>query len=133
MPARPDPSLLRGTTVRIVREYMGLTRGELADLLEVSFDSVRSWEGDRRGTPPGVIAQLHRLQDQLDQEAATALEHYLAEPDPAEGGPAPVLTIEEGPDRRPAGWQRHIAARVAQHRPDLVIEDNAHRERRAGG
>ena len=133
MPARPDPSLLRGATVRIIREYLGLTRGELAALLEVSFDSVRSWEGDRRGTPPGVITQLHRLQDQLDQEAATALGHYLGEPGPAEGVRAPVFTVEDGPERRPPGWQRHIAARVAQYRPDLVIEDKAHRERRAGG
>ena len=133
MPARPDPSLLRGATVRIIREYLGLTRGELAALLEVSFDSVRSWEGDRRGTPPGVITQLRQLQNALDEEAATALEHYLAQPGPAEAAPGPVFTIKDAPGSRPAGWQRHIAARITQHRPDLVIQDNTARERPAVG
>ena len=52
MPARPDPSLLRGTTVRIIREYLGLTRGELAALLPV--------EADLHGAPHTPVAQ-HRL------------------------------------------------------------------------
>lgn len=127
MPAHPDPSLLRGDFVRVVREYLGLTRGELAGLLEVSFDSVRSWEGDRRGTPPGVILQLQQLQERLDDEAAHALEHYLSLPGPGEG-PAPVFTITDEDETRPPGWQRHIAARVAQHRADLIVDDQAKRE-----
>lgn len=124
MPARPDPSLLRGDFVRVVREYLGITRGDLAALLDVSFDTVRSWEGNRRGTPPGVITQLQQLQDSLDDEAEAAIQQYESLPMTGQG---PVFTItDEGP--RPAGWQRHIAARVAQHCRDLIVDDQAKRE-----
>lgn len=126
MPASPDPSLLRGDHVRVVRESLGLTRIDLARLLDVSFDSVRSWEGNRRGTPPGVIEELQKLQDRQDEAAARAVESYMSLPGPGEG-PAPVFTITRD-DPYPVGWQRNVAARVAQRRTDLVVEDQARGE-----
>ncbi|MEO4039948.1 helix-turn-helix transcriptional regulator (plasmid) [Micrococcaceae bacterium Sec6.3] len=129
MPAKPDPSLLRGDYVRVVREALGLTRGELADLLDVSFDTLRSWEANRRGTPPGVITQLQEIQDRHAREITQALMDYPALRD--EDGNLPVLTITSGDASRPPGWQRRIAASIAHACSDLIVDDQARRE--AGG
>lgn len=127
MTSRGNPALMRGTLVRTMREYMGLTRNDLAGALGVSFDSVRSWEGDRRGTPPGVIAQMQQMLGELDEDAAQQLEHYLALD---EGEAVFTITDGRGPGEKPAGWQRHIAARIAQHRADLIIREESGQEPR---
>ena len=50
-----------GPTVSAVRELLGLSRTELADLLGVSMDSVRSWEVGRRPVPAHVADELAAL------------------------------------------------------------------------
>lgn len=123
----PEYNANQAGFVRVVREYLGLTRSELAEMLDVGFESVRSWEKGRRRIPSGVIGQLQELQGQLDDEAAAVMDDYLGREYTAEN--PPVLRIADDPNGRPLGWQRHIAARLAQHLADLIVVEDVPSDR----
>ena len=49
------------TLFRILIDACGLSLREAADFLDSREDSIMSWSSGRRGTPPGVIEELHEL------------------------------------------------------------------------
>ena len=99
-----------------MRELLGLSRTELADLLGVSMDSVRSWEVGRRPVPAHVADELAALQDRARQEVEHLAAGFARRPDVP-----PVILLEQGPEAMPLGWQRRIAARVAHQVPHLLL------------
>ena len=116
IPMSPTYAEGYGPTVSAVRELLGLSRTELADLLEVSMDSVRSWEVGRRPVPAHVADELAALQDRARQEVEHLAAGFARRPDVP-----PVILLEQGPEAMPLGWQRRIAARVAHQVPHLLL------------
>jgi DNA-binding transcriptional regulator YiaG len=64
--SKADPVILNGATIRRLRKARGLTQEELADRLEVSTWTVRSWEADR--TRPGSAQRALHLVEILEPE-----------------------------------------------------------------
>lgn len=103
-----------GEMIACIRTALGLTRADLATAIDVSHESIRSWEVGRRPVPVGIWDELAELEGQADREVA---DHLSALTD---GAPA-VFRFATGPGVRPVGWQQVIAARVHRQRPDLTI------------
>lgn len=105
-----------GETLAAIRAGLGLSRADLAEHLDVSFDSVKSWENDRRGVPAGVWGEIRALEKAQEEEIRHHIEEFTARPNT----PA-TLYIETGPEARPVGWQRAVAARVHRVVPRVGI------------
>ena len=108
-----DPA---GEMIACIRTALGLSRADLGAALDVSHESVRSWETGRRTVPAGIWDDLAELETQADHEVATHLTELAADPD----APA-VFRFDTGVGARPVGWQQVIAARVHRHVPALTI------------
>lgn len=101
------------TTIKTIREGLGLTAAELAQALGVTERSVFAWEAGDTKPRAKVMAKLDALQDEAAAEVAEHVATFTAE-----GSTVPaVMTIEA---ERP-GWQRAIAFRVMQVVPELVV------------
>lgn len=95
-----------GALAAAIRTGLGLSRGELAQRLGVSTETVKSWENDRRSISVDAWAELQALEDAQEAEIR---DHIAA------ATPAPALASlpsETGPGAKPPGWQRIVAARV---------------------
>ncbi|MBD2766269.1 helix-turn-helix transcriptional regulator [Kocuria sp. cx-455] len=103
-----------GEMIACIRTALGLTRADLAAAIDVSHESIRSWEVGRRPVPAGIWDELAKLEAQADQEVAG---HLAA----LERGAPAVFQFDTGPQAGPVGWQQVIAARVHRQRPDLTI------------
>ena len=53
---------VRSGEIRTVREYLGLSRRELSQLLQVSEATVQNWEKGKYPPPPGVATEIARLE-----------------------------------------------------------------------
>lgn len=77
------------TSIRAIREGLGLTGDELASILGVEPRTVRRWESADRTPSSGVWAEVEALEAEAARQVA--------------GDPVP--------DHRPDGWRRAIAFR----------------------
>lgn len=57
------PSAMSGAQMRSLVEYLGLSRREVARLLEVHESSVHRWWSDLSKVPVGVVNQLQEMLD----------------------------------------------------------------------
>lgn len=103
-----------GEMIACIRTALGLTRADLAAAIDVSHESIRSWEVGRRPIPAGIWDELAELEAQADREVAGHLAALA-------GGAPAVFRFDTGPEARPVGWQQVIAARVHRQRPELTI------------
>ena len=102
---------------RCLRESLGLTRVQAADLLRVAERTVRRWELGEVAVPDGVAAELWRIvthTGNVRDEAVNDANESLTDP------VVVVFRSDEDlwyarPSMRgwPASWHRVIAARVA--------------------
>ena len=53
---------MRSGEVRTAREYLGLSRRGLAQLLRVSEATVQNWEKGKYAPPQGVVSEIRRLE-----------------------------------------------------------------------
>jgi DNA-binding XRE family transcriptional regulator len=60
MSAKPIPTLFR-----LIRERCGLTREEMADVMDVRFDTLRAWDSGQRNAPAGAIADARTLYQRI--------------------------------------------------------------------
>lgn len=115
---------MTGVELLSVREYLGLTREELAALLHVSPSTERFWEIARTPIPFGVREEVEQI-EQSTAQAVTALVEALK--DAPEAAIAVYRTTAEmhaaRPDTRhlPARWWRHVAMRAAHEIPGVEI------------
>ncbi|PHP52743.1 hypothetical protein BW737_007810 [Actinomyces ruminis] len=107
---------------RVVREHLGLSRREIAELLAVSEGTVQNWEKGKYTPPPGVAAEVH----QLEVYTRNAVDAIVAEA--AERKQPMLLVWRQDADMPPgrartlgASWWRGVAARVRERVDDLVV------------
>lgn len=105
-----------GERIAAVRTSLGLSRADLAGLLDVSFETVKGWEIGRRAMPSGAWHDVIRLRARFDTEVAW----HIAGMSTLAPGEA-VLRLDEGPESMPLGWQRAVAAAVLRQIPELTI------------
>lgn len=60
-------------TFTLLRRRCGLSQHKAAEFLEVRLDTIKSWDGDRRGVPDRVIAELRELYNRMRRAAFEAL------------------------------------------------------------
>ena len=65
-----------GYFVRALRQLSGLTQGQFAERLGVSYETVSRWENGKMQPSSLALRQLERLALDLNQ-GQTLLEHYL--------------------------------------------------------
>ena len=104
---------MRSGEIRTVREYLGLSRRELSQLLQVSEATVQNWEKGKYPPPPGVATEIARLEafsGRTVQAVLDAADHpspcllvYRQDADMPPPGPARTLG---------AAWWRAVAARA---------------------
>lgn len=105
-----------GERIAAVRTSLGLSRADLAGLLDVSFETVKGWEIGRRAVPAGAWRDVLGLRARHDAEAAG----HIARLSGAGQSPA-QLSIVDAPESMPLGWQRAVAAAVLRQIPELTI------------
>lgn len=109
-------SIHHGERIASIRTALGLSQADLAVLLDVSWETVRSWEGGRRAYQPGVWEDLLGLLAQHQEQITDRTQQFQSRSDLP-----PVLLIEKGAGTWPVGWQRTVAAAVLAEVPELVI------------
>lgn len=119
--------LMTAAELRVVREYLGLTRAWLAQHLGVQERSVARWEDAQHPIPDGVRVQVEDLEARTASTVTAAIEAYKDMRDPTE---AALVTYRTDADHQahhpqvewPASWHRQVCARIAQEVPGLTIE-----------
>lgn len=122
-PGMPDDERMQGVELKVVREWLGLSGQELADMLKVNARTVRSWEQGRDPIPDGIRLEVERLEELTAQAVNAGIEALMDLPDPA------VVTYSTDEQYRkhepdapwPAAWHRRVVARIAQEVPGLVV------------
>lgn len=104
-----------GERIAAIRVSLGLSRADLAVLLDVSWETEKGWEIGRRAVPAGALRDVLGLRAQHDAEIAGHIARLSGADQPRQ------LRIEGGPEAMPLGWQRCVAAAVLRQIPDLVI------------
>ncbi len=110
--------------IRSIREHLGLSQEEFADVLNIDVRSVRRWETGQQDIHAGNAAAIRKIVD----ITATNVRQLVIE---LRGQPHPTLvTYQSDADMWahrpalvpfPARWHRIIAARVAELVPNLTI------------
>ncbi|ASY34149.1 MULTISPECIES: helix-turn-helix transcriptional regulator [unclassified Streptomyces] len=70
--ARRRSGIVSGHVLRMIREQNGRTRDELAELLEVSLDTVAGWESGRRPLTSVPVAHLLAFRHRMQAAGASA-------------------------------------------------------------
>ncbi|GAB36490.1 Aca2/YdiL-like domain-containing protein [Gordonia otitidis] len=116
---------MSGAELQMIREYLGLTGSDLAEMLRVRADTVRAWETGRDPVSfraRDEIADIARTTRATVDELVTRLkktdstrtvEIYRRDHD--------FHTAHPEHDHMPARWWRHVAARVTEQLPDVTI------------
>ncbi|BAC68767.1 hypothetical protein AQJ43_11225 [Streptomyces avermitilis] len=108
---------------RVVREFLGLTGGWLAEHVGVSPNTVERWEQGEERIPAavrGALGDLGRLTGEFVAEVVNSLVDL---PEPG------IVTYRDDAEYHaahpesgyPAAWHRAVVARVAQEIPGLSI------------
>lgn len=108
---------MNGVKIAATRQLLGLSRGELAAILDVSAETLRGWEAEIRPPKPSALATLAGLRARHDAEAAQLVETAL------DGTPIIIPT-----EPMPEGWYLALTARVIDRDPEARI-DRARHER----
>lgn len=108
---------------RVTREHLGLSRRDVAAMLEVEERAVRRWDDGTSALPPGVIASVAHWVELTDDYVRQMAEAFNSKP-----GSVVLYTYRNDDDYRRAGndqwcagWHRAMIARVAEH-IDVSIE-----------
>ncbi|WP_345750136.1 helix-turn-helix transcriptional regulator [Microbacterium rhizophilus] len=101
---------MTGAEIAATRQLLGLSQAELADMLGVSRDAVKSWESDKRNARPGVVADLSDL-----------LAQHTREVERLTRGAADGIPIELPSGPKPRGWYVALGARVLDRVPDAML------------
>ena len=116
------------TRYRFIRETIGLSQLEAAELHGVAIDTVSKWERGRRTRPPGVLSELQDLQMRL-MKAVEELCLAIASTWSADRTkPVPVGTPEDPDQAHQHGFPSHqammraIGTAVARMAPDVALE-----------
>lgn len=114
---------LSAAEFRVTREHLGLSRRNMAAMLEVEERAVRRWDDGLSPVPPGVVATIARWVELTD-----AYVEQMADAFDSRQGTAVLYTYRDddayrraGNDEWCAGWHRAMIARVAE-RIDVSIE-----------
>lgn len=116
---RMDPAELR-----TIREYLGLTRDDLAGALSVREDTVRKWEAGREPIPYRVLEEVERLEVYTANAVALAVDGLESSRDPM------AVVYRTDADLRTQGvveswctarWWRHVVARAAHEVPGVPV------------
>ncbi|MEV8606158.1 hypothetical protein AB0465_40560 [Streptomyces griseoviridis] len=110
-----EENALSDAEVRTARETLGLTSHDFARLMEVSPDTVRSWEQGHDDSPGRVRTEIAELRAQTDEAVADMVDAY-------EAGDDDTITTYRNDDeykaanpggRWSASWHRQVAACAA--------------------
>lgn len=117
-------SRMPGGELWTVREWLGLSRADLARLLEVREDTVRQWELGRYRIPHRVreeVESLERITADVVDQLVTALH------DSRDQLVEIYRETDDIPADRPdvarfgARWWRHVVARACHEVPGVVV------------
>ena len=117
-----EGTAVRSGEFKAVRESLSLTVAAMADLLAVSEATVKNWEKGRYAPPPGVAAEIERLEAYtrrcVDAIAAAARERetpmVVVWRMTADMPPGPARTLG-------AAWWRSVAASARARIPGLDV------------
>lgn len=122
-----NPSMT-GTTLRTIREGMGLTASSLAQYLQVQTRTVQRWEAGERGITKAYSNEILELRNRFyDIAKILAAQTTLPNDHPAkldESGlldSAHPLQIVLTDDSMPAGWHRALGWHVMESIPNLQL------------
>lgn len=119
-----DPASITAAELRVIREGLGLSSGDLAAFLRIDRRTITRWEaGDTSQPgaliPPAVAERINRLQAETTQLIDGEINRRSTRPD----AEAPLVTFrndaqfwEHHPERRPlpASWHRALCYRIAE-------------------
>lgn len=117
-----EDRVVRSGEFKAVREALSLTVAAMADLLAVSEATVKNWEKGKYAPPPGVAAEIERLEAYtrrcVDAIAAAARERE-----------APMVVVWRMTDDMPPGpartlgaaWWRSVAVSARARIPGLDV------------
>lgn len=132
-----EGTAVRSGEFKAVRESLSLTVAAMADLLAVSEWTVKNWEKGKYAPPPGVAAEIERL-EAYTRRCADAVAAA------AQGREAPMVVVWRMTDDMPPGpartlgaaWWRSVAASARARIPGLDVgypdefdEDTGSRDR----
>jgi|GEM_PF-2830411 len=104
---------IRAGEVRTAREYLGLSRRGLAQLLRVSEATVQNWEKGKYAPPQGVVSEIRRLESVTARTVQAVLDAARARQDPVILVYRQDEDVPVGPARAlGASWWRAVVARV---------------------
>lgn len=117
-----EDRVVRSGEFKAVRESLSLTVAAMADLLAVSEGTVKNWEKGRYAPPPGVAAEIERLEAYTrrctDAVVAAAREReapmVVVWRMTADMPPGPARTLG-------AAWWRSVAASARARIPGLDV------------
>ncbi len=64
----------------LLRQFCGLSHGEVSEVFNVSLDTAKSWSSDRRTAPPAVMNEIAYLAERIDT-AADEVADFVVEDD----------------------------------------------------
>lgn len=102
---------MNGVKIAATRQLLGLSRGELAALLDVSSETLRAWEAQSRPPHPAALMTLAGLRACHDAEAGLLGEIALD---------GTTITLPTEP--MPQGWYLALSARVIDRDPEALID-----------
>ena len=113
---------MRSGEFKLVREALSLTVAAMAALLSVSEGTVKNWEKGKYSPPPGVAAEIERLEAYTRRCVDTVVAA-------AQGREAPMVVVwrltadmPPGPARTlGAAWWRSVAASARERIPGLDV------------
>lgn len=123
--APPNSPRMTGAQLRVLREFLGFSRAQLAQILGITAGVIADWEDGRDPTPyhlPHTLDAILRFTD--DYLVALAKNYrpgetvltYRTDAAYAAHHPNPVYT---------ASWHRQLCARLLHENPRLRIEFHA--------
>jgi transcriptional regulator with XRE-family HTH domain len=111
-----------GAQLRVQREFLGFSRAQLAQILDITPGVIADWENGRDATPyhlPDAMDAIFRFTDEYLKTLADAYRAgetvltYRTDAAYCDHHPNPMYT---------ASWHRQICARLLHDNPRLRIE-----------
>ena len=111
-----------GGELQARREYLGITRADLARLLNVREDTLRFWETGKTVIPYRVSSEITAIEEHTDSTVNAIIEA-------AEKDKRPTIAVYRDTEQNipesvtdyGISWWRHVAARAHRIAPGIVI------------
>lgn len=120
---------MTGAHFRALRTHLGYSVADIADYLGVSINSARAWDKGAYSPPPGVVAELGKLQAATELAVTYLSDHYSRSR--IEWPMEIPRTADQIDDMRPqvvmpgpvtVDWWKHVGIRVCERVPGLTLE-----------